>query len=176
MNKRLIMWVNIYHTFYVRFQVDIVRLQRMKTANYYKTRGYELDKSMLRIVPDAPRVPFSGLPPNYDWNMFDSNNVATPYEKNNVRKLHHLLSLSISLILLTNFRIISWKKVIQPMKVSLNWMMTKTRCDVAQRKHWQDVRICKHNLYTFLMFLSLKFICFVVKAQLKRQLQRHQLK
>lgn len=43
----------------------------MKTANFYKARPSELDKSLLAVIPDAPRVPQTGLPSNYDWSMFN---------------------------------------------------------------------------------------------------------
>lgn len=46
----------------------------MKTANYYKNRPNELNKSLLTIIPESPRVPQSGLPSNYDWSMFDDEN------------------------------------------------------------------------------------------------------
>lgn len=44
----------------------------MKSTNYYKTHGFELEKSLLTVIPDAPRVPHSGLPAGCDWNMFNS--------------------------------------------------------------------------------------------------------
>lgn len=59
----------------------------MKTTNFYKHRPHELDKSLLTVIPDAPRVPQPGLPSNYDWHMFNedgSQNIANVREiKNN---------------------------------------------------------------------------------------------
>lgn len=46
-------------------------LQRMKTANFYRNRPNELNKTLLHVIPDSPRVPQSGLPSNYNWAMFD---------------------------------------------------------------------------------------------------------
>lgn len=43
----------------------------MKTANYYRNRSNELNKSLLTVIPESPRVPQSGLPSNYNWAMFD---------------------------------------------------------------------------------------------------------
>lgn len=57
--------------------------QRMKTANFYKSRHSELDKSLLTVIPDAPRVPQPGLPSNYDWSMFDES--AQNSSSSNVR-------------------------------------------------------------------------------------------
>lgn len=46
----------------------------MKTATYYRSRANELNKSLLIVIPESPRVPHSGLPANYDWSMFDNEN------------------------------------------------------------------------------------------------------
>lgn len=43
----------------------------MKTANYYRNKPNELNKSLLTVIPESPRVPQSGLPPIYNWAMFD---------------------------------------------------------------------------------------------------------
>lgn len=43
----------------------------MKTAQYYRGKPSELNKSLLAVIPESPRVPHSGLPPNsvaYDLN------------------------------------------------------------------------------------------------------------
>lgn len=42
----------------------------MKTATYYKNKPSDIDRSLLTVVPDAPRVPQQGLPASYDWSMF----------------------------------------------------------------------------------------------------------
>lgn len=44
--------------------------QKMKTATYYKNKPNDIDRSLLTVVPDAPRVPQQGLPASYDWSMF----------------------------------------------------------------------------------------------------------
>lgn len=41
----------------------------MKTPAYYKAKPNDIDRSLLTVIPDAPRVPQQGLPPGYDWNM-----------------------------------------------------------------------------------------------------------
>lgn len=51
----------------------------MKTANYYRNKPNELNKSFLTVIPDAPRVPQPGLPPSYDWAMFDG---GTDFQSN----------------------------------------------------------------------------------------------
>lgn len=43
----------------------------MKTATFYRNKSNELDKSLLHLIPDAPRVPHSGVPPHFDWSMFE---------------------------------------------------------------------------------------------------------
>lgn len=47
----------------------------MKTATYYKNKPNDIDRSLLTVVPEAPRVPQQGLPAGYDWSMF--TDVAT---------------------------------------------------------------------------------------------------
>ena len=42
----------------------------MKTASHYRSKPNDLDRTLLTVIPDAPRVPFPGLPAIYDWNMF----------------------------------------------------------------------------------------------------------
>lgn len=54
----------------------------MKTANFYKSRPSELDKSLLTVIPDAPRVPQTGLPSNYDWSMFDDETCQNSSNSN----------------------------------------------------------------------------------------------
>lgn len=79
--------VSIYHNnkqcFFLEKDVENIYfagfpLQRMKIANFYKSRPSELDKSLLTVIPDAPRVPQPGLPSNYDWSMFNDET----YRKN----------------------------------------------------------------------------------------------
>lgn len=59
----------------------------MKTAQYYRSRPSELSKSLLTVIPESPRVPHSGLPPNYEWAMFD---VETNYQFIKNVCTHHL--------------------------------------------------------------------------------------
>lgn len=47
----------------------------MKTPAYYKNKPNDIDRSLLTIVPDAPRVPQQGLPAGYDWNMFGDDST-----------------------------------------------------------------------------------------------------
>lgn len=55
----------------------------MKTATYYKNKPNDIDRSLLTVVPDAPRVPQQGLPASYDWSMFtDEANKDTPLNVN----------------------------------------------------------------------------------------------
>lgn len=49
----------------------------MKTPAHYKQKPSDLDRSLLTVVPDAPRVPQTGLPAAYDWSLFgDDANAA----------------------------------------------------------------------------------------------------
>ncbi|XP_031620870.1 uncharacterized protein LOC116339242 isoform X2 [Contarinia nasturtii] len=61
---------------------------RMKTANYYRNKSSELNKSLLTVIPESPRVSQSGLPPNYDWAMFDEEHNYQFIRNNFVRKSH----------------------------------------------------------------------------------------
>lgn len=54
----------------------------MKTANFYKSRHSELDKSLLSLIPDAPRVSQTGLPPNYDWSMLNAETCQNSSNSN----------------------------------------------------------------------------------------------
>lgn len=54
----------------------------MKTANFYKSRPSELDKSLLTVIPEAPRVSQAGLPPNYDWSMFNEETCQSSSNSN----------------------------------------------------------------------------------------------
>lgn len=54
----------------------------MKIAAYYKNRPNDMDKSLLTVIPDAPRIPQAVLTSSYDWSMLEdyrsnnSNNVT----------------------------------------------------------------------------------------------------
>ncbi|XP_055642711.1 serine-rich adhesin for platelets-like isoform X3 [Toxorhynchites rutilus septentrionalis] len=43
---------------------------RDKTAEYYKNRASEIDRSLLSVIPEAPRISQQGFPAYFDWNMF----------------------------------------------------------------------------------------------------------
>lgn len=49
----------------------------MRPPEHYRNKPSDLDRSLLRVIPEAPRTPRS--PPNFDWAMFfdedSANNV-----------------------------------------------------------------------------------------------------
>lgn len=49
----------------------------MKTAAHYKAKPNDIDRSLLTVIPEAPRVPQQGLPPGYDWNMLAEDAMFT---------------------------------------------------------------------------------------------------
>lgn len=44
--------------------------QRDKAAEYYKNRPNEIDRSLLTVIPEAPRISQQGFPACFDWTMF----------------------------------------------------------------------------------------------------------
>lgn len=91
----------------------------MKTASFYRSKPSELDKSLLHVIPDAPRVPHSSVPPHFDWSMFEEegsqrlSNVC--FTLTNIRKAKRHFT---ECIFLFDFfiRIILLRKAIQHMK------------------------------------------------------------
>lgn len=51
----------------------------MRHPAYYRSKPHEVDKTLLHVVPEAPRVPKK--PPTFDWSMFFDEDAA-----NNVRE------------------------------------------------------------------------------------------
>ncbi|XP_058451583.1 uncharacterized protein LOC131430543 isoform X2 [Malaya genurostris] len=51
---------------------------RDKPAEYYKNKPNDIDRSLLTVIPEAPRISQQGFPSYFDWNMFtleeDSDN------------------------------------------------------------------------------------------------------
>ncbi|XP_058815682.1 uncharacterized protein LOC131679118 isoform X6 [Topomyia yanbarensis] len=43
---------------------------RDKPAEYYKNKPNEIDRSLLTVIPEAPRISQQGFPSYFDWNMF----------------------------------------------------------------------------------------------------------
>ncbi|XP_053691986.1 uncharacterized protein LOC128740472 [Sabethes cyaneus] len=57
---------------------------RDKPAEYYKNKPNEIDRSLLTVIPEAPRISQQGFPAYFDWSMFtldedydDSNGSQT---------------------------------------------------------------------------------------------------
>ncbi|ETN58624.1 hypothetical protein AND_009781 [Anopheles darlingi] len=54
---------------------------RHKPAEYYKNKPSDIDRSLLSVVPEAPRISQQGFPAYFDWGMFtleedsDENNL-----------------------------------------------------------------------------------------------------
>lgn len=51
----------------------------MKLAAYYKNRPSDMDKSLLTMIPDAPRIPHPVIPTNYDWNLLEENRSSNTH-------------------------------------------------------------------------------------------------
>ncbi|XP_058122433.1 uncharacterized protein LOC131293299 [Anopheles ziemanni] len=53
---------------------------RHKVAEYYKNKPTDIDRSLLSVIPEAPRISQQGFPAYFDWAMFtledDSDEVA----------------------------------------------------------------------------------------------------
>ncbi|XP_055544680.1 uncharacterized protein LOC129729856 isoform X2 [Wyeomyia smithii] len=43
---------------------------RDKQAEYYKNKPSEIDRSLLTVIPEAPRISQQGFPAYFDWSMF----------------------------------------------------------------------------------------------------------
>lgn len=60
----------------------MIYLQKIKTPTYYKNKPSDIDRSLLTVIPDCPRIPQPGPPIGFDWSLFSdeafrqtSNNV-----------------------------------------------------------------------------------------------------
>lgn len=51
--------------------------QKSKTAAYYKSKPNDLDRSLLTIIPEAPRIAQQGFPPNFDWSFITEIDAKT---------------------------------------------------------------------------------------------------
>ncbi|XP_061715700.1 uncharacterized protein LOC133523975 isoform X3 [Cydia pomonella] len=47
-----------------------------KTPGYYINRPQEIDKNILKTLPDAPRTPSSSYPSSWDWKLLDIEVIA----------------------------------------------------------------------------------------------------
>ncbi|XP_063536102.1 uncharacterized protein LOC134745920 isoform X2 [Cydia strobilella] len=47
-----------------------------KTPRYYINRPQEIDKNILKTLPDAPRTPSSSYPSSWDWKLLDTEVIA----------------------------------------------------------------------------------------------------
>ncbi|XP_047991673.1 protein starmaker [Leguminivora glycinivorella] len=47
-----------------------------KTPGYYINRPQEIDKNILKTLPDAPRTPSSSYPSSWDWKLLDTEVIA----------------------------------------------------------------------------------------------------
>ncbi|XP_063384274.1 uncharacterized protein LOC134670379 isoform X2 [Cydia fagiglandana] len=47
-----------------------------KTPGYYINRPQEIDKNILKTLPDAPRTPSSTYPSSWDWKILDTEVIA----------------------------------------------------------------------------------------------------
>lgn len=92
----------------------------MKTPAHYKAKPNDIDRSLLTVIPEAPRVPQQGLPPGYDWNMLsDDAMFANPNVREYaVQRKCFLLLISVLMFLL--HRIITSKRVNRITKVTLS--------------------------------------------------------
>uniref|UniRef100_A0A182P317 Uncharacterized protein n=1 Tax=Anopheles epiroticus TaxID=199890 RepID=A0A182P317_9DIPT len=55
---------------------------RNKPAEYYKNKPADIDRSLLAVIPEAPRISQQGFPSYFDWSMFtlpdDSDEGSQP--------------------------------------------------------------------------------------------------
>ncbi|XP_048478299.1 uncharacterized protein LOC105393377 isoform X1 [Plutella xylostella] len=56
-----------------------------KTPAYYLNKQQEIDKHLLKTIPDAPRTASSSYPPSWDWKLLDAE-VITELHKKSRRK------------------------------------------------------------------------------------------
>ncbi|CAG4971061.1 unnamed protein product [Parnassius apollo] len=59
---------------------------RNKSPAYYVNRPQEIDKSTLKILPDAPRTPSSAYPTSWDWKLLDVEHTADINKKHRKKK------------------------------------------------------------------------------------------
>lgn len=78
----------------------------MKTANFYKSRPSELDKSLLTVIPDAPRVPQPSLQSNYDWSIFNDKSSQNSSNSNVSHKTLAVKSQSLHIMFFLLFKIL----------------------------------------------------------------------
>lgn len=86
----------------------------MKTPAYYKAKPNDIDRSLLTVIPEAPRVPQQGLHPGYDWNM-----LADDTNQTNVTKLQYKRKFKTNLLLSYAHRITILKRASQITRVIL---------------------------------------------------------
>lgn len=53
---------------------------KLKLASYYKTKPSDIDRSLLTLIPEAPRIPQSRIDGNFDWScigeeLVKANNI-----------------------------------------------------------------------------------------------------
>ncbi|XP_013164418.1 PREDICTED: uncharacterized protein LOC106115534 [Papilio xuthus] len=58
-----------------------------KTPGYYINRPQEIDKSTLKVLPDAPRTPSSAYPTSWDWKILDIEHLADINKKSRKKNL-----------------------------------------------------------------------------------------
>ncbi|GBP33847.1 Arginine kinase [Eumeta japonica] len=56
-----------------------------KTAGYYVSRAQDIDKNLLKAIPEAPRTPSSAYPSSWDWKLLDTE-VITELNKKSRRR------------------------------------------------------------------------------------------
>lgn len=44
-------------------------MQKQKAPGYYKTKPSELERALLTVIPEAPRVPSKTFPSGWDWGI-----------------------------------------------------------------------------------------------------------
>ncbi|XP_055589623.1 uncharacterized protein LOC129741846 isoform X9 [Uranotaenia lowii] len=56
-----------------------------KLAEYYKNKPSDIDRSLLTVIPEAPRISQQGFPSHFDWSMFtidaDTDDAAVPIQE-----------------------------------------------------------------------------------------------
>lgn len=50
---------------------------KLKLASYYKTKPSDIDRSLLTVIPEAPRIPQSRTEANFDWSCIGEELIKT---------------------------------------------------------------------------------------------------
>lgn len=72
--------VNFYKFTKIQSRIIFVKFQKGRNAAYYKKgkNGEEIDRTLLTVMPDAPRVAEQGFPPTFSWDSLPAKFFDVP--------------------------------------------------------------------------------------------------